>query len=120
MWYRSSTQDFRHPDIRASFCFFWRIETSGSFCCCFPQGERLSTVGIFFFFLFSLLVYVEFGAQGLCGVWQIKSCFAANYQSVEISEPIFSNVVIAYSSESAREADLLYSSYCWHSLKGNH
>lgn len=104
--------------IRVSFCFSWRIETSGGFCCCFPEGWAL--LGFFFIFLCSLLVYVEFGAQGLCGVWQIKSCFAANYQSVEISEPIFSNVVIAYSSKSAREADLLYSSYCWQSLKGNH
>lgn len=50
---------------------------------------------------------MEVGAQGLCGVWQIKSCFAASYQLVEISKPIFSNVVIAYSSKSAREADLL-------------
>lgn len=81
-----------------------------------PQFEAVG----FFSFVCSLPVYVEVGAEGLFGVWHMKSCFAANYQLVEISEPIFSNVVIAYSSKSAREADLLCLLWCWHSLKGNH
>lgn len=101
--------------IKAASCLSRKIESSGVFVCLFlfPQSEGLTPVlrqyGIIFFFVCSLLVYVEVGAPGLCGVWQIKSCFAANYQLVEISEPIFSNVVIAYSSKSAREADLLCS-----------
>lgn len=78
----------------------------------FPKTEgwpQFEAVGFVFLFVCSLLVYVEVGAEGLFGVWHIKSCSAANYQLVEISELIFSNVVIAYSSKSAREADLLCS-----------
>lgn len=112
---KEKTYHFKHPDKNKSLLLPRRIESScfvlffGYF---FPQSEGLTSVwGSRFFlkFVCSLLVYVEVDAEGLFGVWHIKSCFAANYQLVEISEPIFSNVVIAYSSKSAREADLLCS-----------
>lgn len=109
--------------IKTAFCFSTQIETSESCLGAnnyhkekgWPQFEA-KRISFFVYCWYTL----EVGAQGLCGVWQIRSCSAANYQLVEISEPIFSNVVIAYSSKSAREANLLCPSYCWHSLKGNH